>query len=89
MGDAFNILFSFLRFVFDSVVKEAATEEGAARLKKFLDELEAAGVDVPFYEPSEQPQPSEGTTDAAAIAARAREQRKAEREAKRQGRAVQ
>lgn len=78
MNDVFSVLFAFFRWVFEATLKDAATEEGAAKLKGILDALEAAGVDVPFYEPDAPPQPSEGEVDSRAHAARSREQRRAD-----------
>lgn len=41
----------FFDFVWKAVQTYAASEEGRAELNDILNELEAAGIDVPFYEP--------------------------------------
>jgi len=51
----FAILSDFVKWVLDACLVFNSTEEGRERLTVIADALEAAGVDIPFYEPSENP----------------------------------
>lgn len=57
----FNLLFRFVKFLFDAAVVYAASDEGEAQLKGILDEAEADGIDIPFYNP-DQPEGETGET---------------------------
>lgn len=40
-----------IKFVWDALATHAASDEGEGQLKDVLNAVEAAGIDVPFYEP--------------------------------------
>jgi hypothetical protein len=46
-------LLKVLEWLYEAAVTYAASDQGSTELTKILDELEADGIDVPFYEPSE------------------------------------
>lgn len=47
-----------VHFVWEALTVYAASAEGVAEIKGILDAVEGAGIDIPFYEPS-QPNGSE------------------------------
>lgn len=57
----FNILQLLVAFVWESLYTYAASEEGGAELRVILDAVEASGIDIPFYAPS-NPEGQEGVT---------------------------
>jgi hypothetical protein len=49
-----GILVSLGKWVFEAAVQYNATPEGEAGLTDILDNLEAMGIDIPFYTPTTQ-----------------------------------
>ena len=49
-----NLLETIFSFVYEALKVYAASDQGKADIVVILDAVEAAGIDVPFYEPSEQ-----------------------------------
>jgi len=49
----FSLLIKVLKRLYEAAITHAASDEGASSLVEILNELEADGVDVPFYQPSE------------------------------------
>jgi hypothetical protein len=54
-----GILFKFVQFIWEALYTYAASEQGGQELRAILDEVEAAGIDIPFYEPSQEGQQGE------------------------------
>lgn len=53
-GKPLSILVLLVKFLWDAILTHAASDEGKQQLTEILDDVEAAGIDVPFYEPSEE-----------------------------------
>lgn len=79
----FEGVVEFVKWLYQAALVYASTEEGSASLTAILDQLEAEGIDIPFYEPKEQqattdttgsgqPSASELISDRAAAARQAR-----------------
>ena len=50
----FNILSLLVNFVWEAIQTHASSDEGKQELETILTAVEAAGIDVPFWEPSSQ-----------------------------------
>ena len=48
----FTVLTELVDFVWKAIQVYAASDEGRAELNEILDAVEAAGIDIPFYEPT-------------------------------------
>ncbi len=53
----FQIFVRLGLWVWDALRDKAETEQGGAELRDILDDVEAAGFDVPFYEPDQPGSP--------------------------------
>ncbi len=49
----FGLLFIVIAWLYEAAITYAASDQGSADLTAILNELEADGIDVPFYQPSE------------------------------------
>jgi len=57
MFPVLETLVKLFKWLVEAAVEYARTDEGGAGLQEIADELEAEGIDIPFYEPSEQGEP--------------------------------
>ncbi len=48
-----SLLFKIVKWLYDASVVYASSDEGSQTLVVILNEVEADGIDIPFYEPSE------------------------------------
>lgn len=53
----FSLLSKAFQFIMEAVIVYAASDKGATELRGILDEAEADGINIPFYEPT---QPMDG-----------------------------
>lgn len=54
MDNLLKPLWDFIQFIIEAVVIFGSSEEGKVKLTEILDKLEAEGIDIPFYEPSDK-----------------------------------
>ncbi len=55
--DIVSIIALFFKWLFEAAIQYNATPEGDAALRDILDWLEALGIDVPFYTPTDETSP--------------------------------